>query len=100
MKIVQYNEDGRSPVTIEYIDYIPGLGYCLDIRFVFNDREQKVLIPLNRIRKIVPHTGDKAWTRIYWDGDISNGYCAIPLLYEDVVGYLKTLIITEDDIEE
>lgn len=86
-----------EPITIEATNFIPGMGICLDIQFDYNGMMCKTFIPLNKIKRILPHKADRSWTRIYWTEDMSDGYFTIPLEYNDLVKYLKTLAFDEED---
>ena len=74
--------------TVEFKDigkftgFIPGMGNCLDIRFEYRDREEKTLIPLSKIRRIMPHTADRAWTRIFYG---EEDFFTIPITYDKFV---------------
>ena len=94
--------------TIEFKDigkftgFIPGMGNCLDIRFEYRDREEKTFIPLSKIRRIMPHTADRAWTRIYYGDD--DSFFTVPITYDKLVNAIiewgEAELCFEEETEE
>lgn len=76
--------------------FIPGVGIGLDIRFTRNDStfEHKMMVPLNKIRLIIPSSADRSSTRILYG---EREYVIVPILYDDLINYLNSLAYGDEE---
>ena len=96
MNFMTINGTSSAEAHIGKTGFIPGVGISLDIRYTRYDStfEHKMMVPLNKIRLIIPHSADRSWTRIlYGEGE----YVVVPILYDDLIKYLNSLAYGDEE---
>ena len=89
-------DKNNTCVNIKFTHFISGLGTCMDIRYIWNDIDVNVFIPLKSIRYINADRDVPEWTDIIMRG----GELTIPMKYEDLIKRIEDFDLDSEPIEE